>query len=157
LREIRRGALVKRILVALLLGSVVFGVVYGAAAALNVEGGTIQAGGDTSLACDTDGVTLAWKTMVAGDGAFHVAGVDVTNVAPQCDGQKVLVALMKSPTVIVGFARGTIASGTAQAYEFFSGGHWVNGEGGVGPAVADVESAQVLIKNAWVDYDGPSL
>lgn len=51
----------KRLFVALLVGAMVFGTVYALAETLIVQGGTIQAGADTDLACDEDGVAvLGW-------------------------------------------------------------------------------------------------
>jgi hypothetical protein len=69
----------KRFVLALFVGGMVFGAVVGLAASLGVEGGTIQAGADTDLACDEDGVqVLGWNldtdtTLVD---SIRVGGID---------------------------------------------------------------------------------
>jgi hypothetical protein len=148
----------KRLIVALLVGGMVFGTVLGVAASLGVNGGFLQAGTDDSLECDGEGVTLKWKTMVT-QADFRVAGVEVYDIDAACIGGKVLIALQSAPGSQVGFARGDIVADDSEAmalaHEFYSGGAWVNGESGVGPKVADVNLVSVLIKNAWVSYDAP--
>ena len=148
----------KRIMVALMVGGVLFGTVFAVAASLGVNGGFLQAGTDDSLECDGEGVTLKWKTMGA-QADFRVAGVEVYDIDAACIGGKVLIALQSAPGSQVGFARGDIVTydggAMALAHEFFSGGSWVDGTTGVGPKVADVNLVSVLIKNAWVSYDAP--
>jgi hypothetical protein len=51
----------KRLLGAILVGSLVFGAVLASAATLNVNAGTIQVGSDMTLQCDTDGVNVDWN------------------------------------------------------------------------------------------------
>lgn len=149
----------KRLIVALLVGGMVFGTVFAVAASLGVDGGFLQAGTEDDLDCDDDGVTLKWKTMVS-QADFKVAGVEVYDINAACIGGKVLVALQSAPGSQVGFARGDIVAdeedgAKALAHEFLVGSTWQNGEGGVGPKVADVNLVSVLIKNAWVSYDAP--
>ena len=69
----------KRIILALLAGGLVFGAVFGLAAALNVSGGTIQAGSDSDLACDEDGVrVLEWNldTNTGLVSSVRIGGID---------------------------------------------------------------------------------
>lgn len=69
----------KRIIVALLVGGVVFGTVLGVAASLGVNGGVIQAGTDSTLQCDTDGVQVLGWGLNSGTGLVEnvrVGGVD---------------------------------------------------------------------------------
>jgi hypothetical protein len=148
----------KRLIVAVLVGGMVFGTVFAVAASLGVDGGFLQAGTDDDLVCDDGGVTLKWKTMVT-QADFRVAGVEVYDINAACIGGKVLIALQSAPGSQIGFARGEIVAydggAMALAHEFFSGGAWVDGTTGVGPKVADVNLVSVLIKNAWVSYDAP--
>lgn len=74
----------KRVLLALVVALVVFGAVYASAASLDVTGGIIQAGNDTDLRCDTDGVYVAGWGLEADTGLVNrvrIAGVD-----PACAG-----------------------------------------------------------------------
>jgi hypothetical protein len=63
---------------------------------------------------------------------------------------------MKTPTEIVGFMRDPdgISGGFAEATECYTTS-WVPCINGSGPKAADVNSVQVLFKNAWVSFDGP--
>jgi len=149
----------KRLILALLVGGALFAAAFGAAAMLDpVNGGVIQAGTDTDLACDEGGVTLKWKTFVS-QADFKVAGVEVYDISADCIGGKVLISLQSTSGSQIGFARGDIVAddggAMALAYQFYSGGAWVDGTSGVGPKVADVNLVSVLIKNAWVSYDAP--
>lgn len=155
----------KRFLMALVVGAALFAVVFAAAAALGpITPNNIQAGSSVISTCDAGGVSVAWKTFVAGPGGDHllggfkVAGVQINDLDSACIGQKVLVALQTSPTVQVGFARGTVEAdgGGAVAYcnEFYSGGGWVNGETGAGPWADQVNNLHILIKSSFVSYDG---
>jgi len=63
----------KRFVVALLVGGMVFGVVYGLAATLTVTGGGAQSG-STSATCDTDGVNVTYQNTDA-DADFETATV----------------------------------------------------------------------------------
>lgn len=80
----------KRFLAALLAGAAVFAVVYGAAATLIVNGGTLQAGEDNNLTCDTDGVYVsAWATntypVLEGVESVKIKGIPVA-----CNGARIL-------------------------------------------------------------------
>ena len=69
----------KRIMLALVVALVMFGVVYASAASLGVSGGIIQAGSDGDLRCDLDGVTvLGWGLEVDDNSvrSFRLGGVD---------------------------------------------------------------------------------
>jgi hypothetical protein len=135
--------------------AVVLAAAYGAAAALNVNGGVVQAGGDDTLACDTDGVQTQWETFVT-NGKFHVTAVEVSGINAACDGNFVMVALMKTPTQIVGFMRSPVAisGGFAKASQCYDGG-WVPCNNGSGPAAEDVNSVQVVFKSAFTANDAP--
>lgn len=69
----------KRIILAVLAGAMVFGTVFALAAALDVTGGTIQAGSDTDLVCDEDGVqVLEWNldTNTTLVDSVRIGGID---------------------------------------------------------------------------------
>ena len=61
----------KRFVVAALVGTMVFGAVFGLAASLSVDGGTIQAGSDTDLQCDEDGVRVDGWGLETNDGLVY--------------------------------------------------------------------------------------
>lgn len=77
----------KRFLVSLMVGGVVFGTVFAAAAALGVSAPTIQAGSDDVLECDTNGVDVevGWEWSDSA-GAYVATGFIVTDIDPDCDG-----------------------------------------------------------------------
>jgi hypothetical protein len=83
----------KRLLFALLSATLVFGLVYGAAATLTVNGGTIQAGGDSSLQCDTDGVYVwAWG-LNNYPVDYGVESVKISGVDAACDGARIMARI----------------------------------------------------------------
>jgi hypothetical protein len=65
----------KRVLLALVVALIVFGAVYASAAALNVSGGFIQAGGDADLTCDEGAYVSAWGLEVD-DGKVYFVRID---------------------------------------------------------------------------------
>jgi hypothetical protein len=75
---------VKRFLVALMAGTMVFSVAFASAAALIVNGGTIQAGEDTDLVCDSDGVRVLGWGLETDTGL--VSFVRVGNIWADCVG-----------------------------------------------------------------------
>jgi hypothetical protein len=143
----------KRLILALLVGGALFGTVFAAAAALNFGGAdTLQAGVDTDLTCTSSPVQINWKTMVT-QADFRVAGAEVVFSDNSCDGQKVLIATQSAPGAQNGFFEGTVVGNKATLDYVYSGG-WVLGTGGAGPKAEDVNLVSVLVKNAWVAYDG---
>lgn len=86
--------------------SVLGALMIGSAAALTVNGGSIQAGNDTTLTCDANGVDIAYQTTFAAPPVsdFQVTSVDVTDintvVAPpnpnSCVGRTLTVVLTKA-------------------------------------------------------------
>ena len=66
----------KRILIALMAGAAVFTIAFASAAALGVNGNVIQAGVDTDVSCDTDGVNANWglETDTNSDGSYLMCG-----------------------------------------------------------------------------------
>ena len=80
----------KRFLIALVSGSMVFALVFGAAVMLIVNGGTLQGGEDNNLMCDADGVYVsAWglNTYPVLEG---VESVTIKGVSAACNGARIL-------------------------------------------------------------------
>jgi len=78
------------------------GSVAGAAATLNVDGGTIQSGGDTSLKCDTDGVNVVGWGLETDTGL--VDAVRIHNIDINCIGADIWAIITHAGTEI---ARGS--------------------------------------------------
>lgn len=74
----------KRFLVALMAGTMVFSVAFASAAALIVNGGTIQAGEDLDLVCDSDGVNVEGWGLETDTGL--VSFVRIGNIWADCVG-----------------------------------------------------------------------
>jgi len=80
---------VKRFLVAIMAGAMVFAVAFAAAATLNVNGGTIQAGEDNSVTC-TDTASVAGWGYEADDGMVYNVRIFVAN---DCAGNDMFVTV----------------------------------------------------------------
>ena len=103
----------KRFLVALIAGAAVFAMAFASAAALNLDGGTIQAGTLTPLTCQTAPVTVGYHTLVDGNAEFAVDGITLDGVEATCVGKTIGVSLESAPKNIIGFVGGQItASGS---------------------------------------------
>ena len=109
----------KKLLAALLAGTAVFAVVYGAAATLIVDGGTIQAGGDTDLSCDENGIeVVAWATNT--DPVLEgVEWVTIKGVDDDCDGARILGRVTLTGSTAADNASFAYTSGTPS----FGGGY----------------------------------
>lgn len=90
----------KRILGALLVGGLLLGVVFAAAAALNVDAFELQAGSDEILICDEDGVQIYFRSgdtpSIQWDEVekdFVVTGVVVAGLDSGCDHLMLTVVL----------------------------------------------------------------
>ncbi len=85
----------KRFIVALLVGGMVFGVVFGAAAALDVTANALQAGSDEVLICDTGGVKVTYQDGWSGSPVndFTITAVVVSGIDSACDGLLLEVVL----------------------------------------------------------------
>jgi hypothetical protein len=81
----------KRMMVALLAGAAVFAVAFGAAATLGVEGGTIQAGVDSSLYCDNDGVQVEGWGLETDTGM--VSFVRLGGIDADCENNDIFVRI----------------------------------------------------------------
>lgn len=90
----------KRFIVALMVGSMLFVVAWAAAASLGVDGGVLQAGDDDVLKCDADGVQIYFRSdggpgvqWDEGANDFMVHSVVVGGVNDACDGLVLKVVL----------------------------------------------------------------
>jgi len=66
---------VKRFIIALIAGAAVFSIAFGAAAALSVNGGVLQAGDDGNVTC-TDGVAVQGWGLETDDDLVHSVRID---------------------------------------------------------------------------------
>ncbi len=89
----------KRTIIALLVGGLVFGTVMALAASLSVEGGTIQAGSDTDLQCDDGGVDVDGWGLETDDGLVYF--VRIHNIDPACSSNDLFVNITGTGTPIV--------------------------------------------------------
>lgn len=101
----------KRTIVALLVGGMVFGVVFGAAAALDVTANALQAGSDEVLICDTDGVQVTYQDGWSGSPVndFTITAVVVAGIDSACDGLLLEV-------VLTAFNGNWLASGSVEDF-----------------------------------------
>lgn len=84
----------KRILLALVVATVLFGAVYASAANLGVNGNVIQAGVDGTLTCDPDGVEVTGWGYESNDQRIYY--VEIGGIAAACEGQEIVVGLYNS-------------------------------------------------------------
>lgn len=93
-------------LVAAVVGVVSIAMTLGSAASLNVSGGAVQAGGDSDLKCDLNGVKTDYSVTFIG-GEFKVSDVEVSGFHNDCISKVVEVHLTQGGTS-VGSASGTV-------------------------------------------------
>lgn len=72
----------------------------GSAAALGVDGGTIQAGVDGDLACDANGVHVSGWGLEADDGT--VRSVSIGDIDASCFGSALFVRIFDGGDVLIG-------------------------------------------------------
>jgi hypothetical protein len=78
----------KRLLTALLAGAAVFSIAFASAALLEVRGETIQAGVDTDVTCDADGVDANWGLETDDN---TVRNVRISDINQTCFGAEMFV------------------------------------------------------------------
>ena len=106
----------KRIVIAIIAGLVVFGGTFAFAAGLgSITTGTI---GDSTVvvaSCDTDGVTAAFGTPTwdATNKRYGVTSLNVTSINTACNGDAIKVTLKDSTGASLGEATGAVAAGAA--------------------------------------------
>jgi hypothetical protein len=139
----------KRLLLALIAGAMVFTVAFASAAALQVDASVIQSGGDVDVTCQTGPVTVGYQTTVVGNGEFAVTGITFSGLEPSCDGLTVAVSLIAAPgnsgVTQVGFIGGTLHVSSAGTFSLNdSNDAFKSGFPVPASAIGDV---QVLIKS----------
>lgn len=80
----------KRSIIALLVGGLVFGTVLALAASLIVQGGTIQGGTDTDLICDENGIYVDAYGLNTYPVLEGVEYVTIKGVDADCDGARIM-------------------------------------------------------------------
>ena len=105
----------KRTLIAVTAGLVVFASVFAMAASLGgITGSTVGADNTTVASCDTDGVTTSYATSWdATDKRYEVTTVTVAAVNDACDGKSLSVSLTDTTGAQIG--TGTLAIPTSAA------------------------------------------
>jgi hypothetical protein len=114
----------------------VFGVVFGAAAALNVDANPLQSGGDTDLTCD-DEIQVHWNIQWSNnDGDYVIHEVNIGGVNEACNESTVVVTLTDSNGNHAGQKTTTKTSGNDPMVDFL----------GV-PKVSEIHDVHVAIIN----------
>jgi|GEM_PF-5702719 len=149
----------KRFLIALLVGGALFAVVFGAAASLTVEGGTIQAGKDTDLACQPPEipVNVVYRTCAGGGGDARIFGLELSNFHSDCNGQVVLAYLtnntgnwLPAGNPSMWKASAAIAGNVVVVDTYYeTGGTWHIATCGQGPLVSLVEQVHLIVKSGF--------
>lgn len=97
----------KRIILSVLAGAVVFGSVLGFAASLTTSSDKLGEGGAAVDSCGS--ATLSYNTSFASNGQYKVDTVDVVGLAGCPTGSKVSVALMDTATTKAGDGQSPVA------------------------------------------------
>lgn len=118
----------KRLLAALLAGAAVFAIAFASAAALDVDGNVIQAGVDSDVRCDADGVEANWG-LETSDNTVRFVRID--SIDAECNGAEMWVS---------------VNDGTAQGPVVISGGQAKFNFAAPYPAPEDIESLRVWIE-----------
>lgn len=101
-----------RILVIVSLVGALLATALGAAAQLDVEGGAIQAGSDTSLQCDTDGVQVLGWGLETDTGQVNF--VRIGDIDEACVGNDLFVNITSGGTKIAGGSIGPLTLAQVQ-------------------------------------------
>lgn len=105
----------KRVLVVLALLALLATAAYGSAATLAVNGGSIQAGLDATLYCDSDGVAVAGWGLETDNGKVYY--VKIGGVDGACVGNSLFIRVEDSSGNKLASGSATIASGVTE-YKF---------------------------------------
>jgi hypothetical protein len=149
-----------KLTIALAVGGALFAATVGFGASLGLTDDQVDqigAGDALVTSCDTDGVTVNWRTQVQdnadihGHTGFQVIALELSDISSNCDGQYVLVSITKGGShYMMGRAANPISGGTAVVDQWFLNGSWQAG----GPMVVDIDDIHILIKEHVVAYDG---
>ncbi len=91
----------KRFLIALVAGSAVFSIAFASAAALDVNGGTIQYGQDNALTCTASATVDGWGADADTGTTTYVR----INYNPACAGNDMFVRITTNGTVVRAFSK----------------------------------------------------
>jgi hypothetical protein len=106
----------KRIVIAVVAGLVVFGGTFAFAAGLGtVTTGTVGDSTTVVASCDTDGITAAFGTPSwdAANKRYGVTSLNVTSINTNCNSDAIKVTLKDSTGASLGEATGTVSGGAA--------------------------------------------
>jgi hypothetical protein len=103
----------KRLAVALAAGAAVATLAYASASALIVDGGTVQSGVDTTLACDADGVKANWGLETDDN---SVRFVRITGIDAACAGSDMFVKVNDGKTTKVAITGDQVSVPFASPY-----------------------------------------
>ena len=111
--------MIKRFVLSLAAGLVVFGGVYAMASSMGVSStGQVGAGSSAVSACDGDGVTTSYATgWDTTDDRFEIESVTVAGIADACDGLPIAVTLTDGSDNSLGTGSGTVPS-AASTYTY---------------------------------------
>ena len=132
---------VKRTLVALLVGAIMFGSIYALAASLTVTSATLGAGNTAVAACQSGTVNVTYSGNTYG--STSPAGYKTTTVtlngldetASACGGKAVKVTLTGASNASLGEGTGTLPTGSGTTYDLTISG----------VSASDVTGVHVLI------------
>jgi hypothetical protein len=125
----------RRLIIGLLVGTMVFGIVFAVAASLGVTSNQLGAGSADVNSCDTNGVTTGYDASFLG-GTYKVTEVNVTGVNDAaCDGHTIGVTLVNSAGTSIGSGTATVTTGTT-SYDVVIAAQ---------PAASAVEDVHVVI------------
>lgn len=106
----------KRIVIAIVAGLVVFGGTFAFAASLGtITTGTVGDSTTVVASCDTDGVTAAFGTPSwdATNKRYGVTSLNITSINTACNSDAIKVTLKDGTGASLGEAVGTVAAGAA--------------------------------------------
>jgi hypothetical protein len=104
----------KRVLLALLFGSLAYGIALASAASIGtVTDAGLGAGNAVVAACDTDGVTTAYTTAYTTNVGYTVSSVSVAGINAACNTKAIQVTVAKSDGTVPSSGAGTVANGAA--------------------------------------------
>ncbi|MER3397506.1 MAG: hypothetical protein C4316_03045 [Chloroflexota bacterium] len=132
----------RRVLFSLVVVGVVFAIAYGAAASLNVDGGVVQAGGDSVKQCDKDGVSVDYQLKYDDNQkAFVVDGVIVSGIDEACLGKGFNLDVVLTDQAGQSIASGSVSNVGATTRQQVG----VTKPGGGKPLAQDVYGVHVAI------------
>jgi hypothetical protein len=104
----------KRVLLALLFGSLAYCIALASAASIGtVTDAGVGAGNAAVAACDTDGVGTSYSTAYTTNVGYTVSSVSVTGINTACNGKAIQVTVAKNDGTLPSSGSGTVANGAA--------------------------------------------